>query len=354
MYKFDFTRTLTRKTEINFLFTGILLFMSSCIYEDSYCDLESPIKVDLNLKISVDSIGKITLPEDSVNLDSVSKEYDVRYQVKVYKITEQSVSQTPSIEWVFLKDSLSDLNNIVKSQIAPGKYRVLVFADYVDKGSLKDKFYDTTNFNSITIAGKYQGNSAYREAFIGEQDINVAIDNADENGVVKVDIPMERPFARFNILATDVKEYANIYFGQKLSQSKSGETPILKSIEYGNYHAEISYIGYLPYEFDVFQKRPVDSKTGVAFKDNLRLINNETVQLGYDVVMVNGKESSVIVGFNIYDENNKLVSSVSNVQVPLKRGQLSTLIGKFLTNGTEPNGIGIKPDFDGEFNVNIN
>ena len=98
----------------------------------------------------------------------------------------------------------------------------------------------------------------------------------------------------------------------------------------------------------------MDSKTGVAFKDNLRLINNETVQLGYDVVMVNGKESSVIVGFNIYDENNKLVSSVSNVQVPLKRGQLSTLIGKFLTNGTEPNGIGIKPDFDGEFNVNIN
>ena len=52
------------------------------------------------------------------------------------------------------------------------------------------------------------------------------------------------------------------------------------------------------------------------------------------------------------DVAGKLVSAVPSMVVPLQRGQLTTVRGKFLTSRSE-GAVSIDPSFEGEFNLQI-
>ena len=78
----------------------------------------------------------------------------------------------------------------------------------------------------------------------------------------------------------------------------------------------------------------------------------EEVDLGFDYMFIGQQESGANVSLSIYDETGKLVSAVPSMVVPLQRGQLTTVRGKFLTSRSE-GAVSIDPSFEGEFNVAI-
>lgn len=68
--------------------------------------------------------------------------------------------------------------------------------------------------------------------------------------------------------------------------------------------------------------------------------------------MVNGHESSVAVAMELYDPKGDLIGRTNTVNVPTKRGQNTIVRGKFLTSQTS-GGVGINPDYNGDFNIEL-
>lgn len=342
---------MNNKIVLKLYLIAIALFLGSCVHEypGEGGEPEMPV-VNLSLDLDFNTEWSQFLTVEYSARASAS-DYDVRYQINAYPMIGGEYSATPSKHWTFTKDDISDLSSSFEIALKAGKYRIMVWTDYVDYTKADDKYYSTSDFRDISILGDYEGNNDFKDAFRGVLDIEVVDPNDPARTQVAAVVPMERPLAKFNIIASDVDEYTKDYMSRMKNQSKS-EDAMIPAIEYNKYHAEVIYVGYLPCVFDMFQNKPIDSRTGAYFTSPLVVINEDEVQIGFDYVMVNGKESSVVIGVNIYDENNNLVSSVSNITVPLKRSKMTTVTGKFLTNGTS-SGIGINPEFDGEFNIEI-
>ena len=82
------------------------------------------------------------------------------------------------------------------------------------------------------------------------------------------------------------------------------------------------------------------------------MLDEHNARLGFDYVMVNGRESSVMVAVGLFDENGVRLSMTNPIEVPLKRSMLTTVKGSFLMQDTG-GGVAINPDFDGEYNIII-
>ncbi len=315
---------------------------------------ELPEDGSFDVSVSLTLDFKTDFPQyQTIFYSKSSEEFDVRYTVVAYPEVNGIYSNVPMNKWVFTKDDVNTLNNTVDMSLPARNYRLMVWTDYVSQSTTNDLYYTTESFNSIKLQGLYSGNNDFRDAFMGTLDINVASSEKINSGNVSGVVEMERPLAKFNVIATDVAEYTEEYISQMRNQGKGSDPSLVKAINYSGYRAEIAYVGYLPCEFDMFQNKPIDSTSGVKFSGAPRILDDGSIELGFDYIMVNGKESSVIIGINIYDDNNSLISTVESITVPLKRSQLTTIRGKFLTHGAS-SGIGINHEFDGEYNVIIN
>ena len=108
----------------------------------------------------------------------------------------------------------------------------------------------------------------------------------------------------------------------------------------------------MPSTFNMRDNKPCDSSTGVSFTSDITLIDEHNARLGFDYVMVNGHESSVMVAVGLFDENGVRLSMTNPIEVPLKRSMLTTVKGSFLMQDTR-GGVAIEPGFDGEYNIII-
>lgn len=99
-------------------------------------------------------------------------------------------------------------------------------------------------------------------------------------------------------------------------------------------------------------RKPTDAKTGMKFSSTLRPLNEDEALIGFDYVLVNGTESSVGVQVALYDPSGKMLSLSNPVTVPIVRGKVTTVRGRFLTLATG-SGIGVDPGFDGEYNIEL-
>ena len=102
----------------------------------------------------------------------------------------------------------------------------------------------------------------------------------------------------------------------------------------------------------MFINRPADSWTGVIYDSTIRAVNDDEAEVAFDYVFVNGSETAVTVAMEVYDLDDNLLARIPAFDVPLKRSKLTIVKGDFLT--TRAGGeIGISPDFEGDFNIEI-
>lgn len=238
------------------------------------------------------------------------------------------------------------LDRTFEVDLPAGDYSILGWSDFVDVGKTDDKYYATDDMRAVTVIqdkrGNHPGGLEGRQCFRGDALATVTLpdpvawDEVAEEKSIDIYIDMERPIAKFRFIATDSQEF--------LTRGTRG---------LDDYYAIISYPTYMPSTFNARLDKPTDSRTGQYFSTDISAIDEHKSQLGFDYMFVNHTDASAQVAVDIYEKKtNRKISSSGSITIPLRRGHVTEISGKFFTT-TNNSGMGINPDFDGEFNIEI-
>lgn len=259
--------------------------------------------------------------------------HDLRCQVVAYPVNPAGAIVDAPVMSQTVLFTAGGQQGECRMVLPSGSYRLLAWADWVDRGSVTDKYYATGDFGDISFKGRYEGNNDYRNAYTGKAEVSFQVKQGDTTTVVREQLPLRSIMGKVKFVATDYNEY--LAKGQNLR--------IL-----------VAYTGFLPNRYSVLRGVPFDATTGVNFLSSMSELSTEgdgSATLGYDYVMVNGEESSVTMALGMYDDEGKLVGTSSTLNVPIKRGGITVVKDKFLTRTSSSGGIGIDPSFDGDINI---
>lgn len=333
------------------LATALLLpFFSSCVHE--WPDNTTPAGIILDFKFDTDLPPYLTVNYETKTKES-EIEHSIRYTVEAYRLLPSGdYNEIPDARFSFLNDNVKLLDYTAEISLPEGKYKILSWVDYVKKGDPGHLYYDNTNFKETILTEGHKANTDYRDAFTGYQEIEV-IRLPSTSAPITYQVNMQRPLAKFDIVATDVEEFLTKQLEAMRNKTK-GETdtkgPLKLDID--DYTVKVSYVGFMPNSFNILTNKPNDAITGVLFESKIKYITDSEASLGFDYVFVNGKESIVQIKIEIYDKEGDRVASTRVIDVPLLRSKLTTVKGEFLTS-TAKGGVGINPGFDGDYNIEI-
>lgn len=306
-----------------------------------------PVELSLDLKFKLGLGILVDFKTIYIETRAAEAPFEARYQLRFHPLlADGSFDRDSCIAYAFSHDELEALNFEAPLSLVPGQYHCRAWVDFVPTDSVADHFYDTTDFDAITLRMPYEGNTDYRDAFCGVQHFEVFLPELMPEQTLQME--MERPLAKYRFIATDLKEFAEL----RLKDTDGDLNAAVPPIDLSQYKVVVTYDGFLPSVFSLTTDRPVDACTGVAFSGPLRQLTDEEVEMAFDYVMVGPQEGGVNVSLAIYDEAGKLVSAVPGMVVPLQRGQLTTVRGKFLTSRSE-GAVSIDPSFEGEFNIQL-
>ena len=150
---------------------------------------------------------------------------------------------------------------------------------------------------------------------------------------------LERPFAKYRLIATDVEAYYNLI-------EKGEALPPIEDLQ-----VRVTYEGFFPTGFNVATGKPNDAlNTGIHYTSVPTVAEGYDAkvnrQVGADFVLTNGEESFVNVTIQMIDTNTgDIVTTVQHVKISYKRGHLTTVTGHFLTAGKTPGGVQIDTEW---------
>ncbi len=306
-----------------------------------------------------------------------------RYTVKFYpELPDGTFSPSASEDYtlVLTRDDLTTLDFSAVTYLPEGEWQVRCWADYVERGSARDLYYLTQDFSAIALPESYTAGTDLKDAFLGSAEVTLRRVGTQQ-APVTARLEMERPLAKFQFIATDfgalvtkvmrekmsVEEYGKWLQAIRLERESSGagaprpeagapnawNPSKAPGFTPSDYYIRFYYTSFLPSEFNMFTNKPIDSRSGVQFDSEFTPLSMDEVLMGFDYVLVNGLESNVSVQVALYDKStNNLLSLSPVINVPLTRSRITTVRGDFLTLSTG-GGIGVCPDFDGEYNITI-
>lgn len=219
-------------------------------------------------------------------------------------------------------------------------YTLAVWTDYVKAGTTDDLYYDTENLQQVACTDPYTGSTPYRDCLYGTTPLDLRNYRDEWNARVQVKVDMVRPLAQYEIIATDVKDFL-----RKTKKQRADDETFTITFSYGF---------YLPTVFNVLSGKPADSRTGIAYTTPLTVPTDgqKECTIGTDFVFVNGTESFVSLSMEIRDSGGDVISRTTGLEVPYRRGHLTTVRARFLTNEMQ-GGVDIDDDFDGNIDVDL-
>lgn len=220
------------------------------------------------------------------------------------------------------------------------EYTLAVWTDYVAAGTDTDLYYDTKDLQYVACTAPYTGSTPYRDCLYGTTALDLRQYREEWNAKVQIKVDMVRPLAKYELIATDVAEFLE----RTAQQRAQGES----------YTVTFSYSFYIPAVFDVLAGKPCESWPEISFTLPLALPEEgETLHtVGSDFIFANGGESSALLAMEIRDSRGNRVSRVSGIDVPYRRGHLTTLKGAFLTSEMK-GGVEIDTEWDGEVEIDM-
>ena len=282
--------------------------------------------------------------------------HDARYVVRAFPAGERA-PDAAFRTFVFTGSSTEALDRTVSVSLPEGTWDLYVWTDFVDHGSIDDKYYTTGDFARISYADldTYGGSNHCREAFRGTATIDITHPHRfmeDETlPAYSVTIDMQRPMGRFDFISTDVEEFVK-QLGTLSSVSRADiDAKSLSRADLSEFRVVFRYNAFMPCTYNAFTDKPVDSWTGMSFESSLD-VSDEGILLGFDHVLVNGQETVVNVSVEVYNGAGEMIASTPSIEVPVIRSKYTNVKGEFLTSKGS-GGVSISPGFNGDYNIEI-
>lgn len=266
----------------------------------------------------------------------------IRYEVRLFRATEHGYEHTPAYTLSFQAPRSEGLARDVKLSVPPHRYLALVWADY-------GPYYNTASFEQISLDGTYSGCNWDRDAFRGKEELSMA-DIRTTDATYEATVQLVRPLAQYRVVATDKKAFLQFWAREYSLRHGLAVKSEFQEEDLNNFKVRVVYPQYLPSSLNLFTDRPSDSTVGVSFWTNMQVRTDGNVDLGFDWVMVGPTDGEVVVTLEFYDAEGEYISTVQNIEIPLRRSQITTVEGRLLTSGVD-SGIAIDPTFDGEFTI---
>ena len=219
--------------------------------------------------------------------------------------------------------------------LLPGDYDLCLWADW-DGG-----YYDADDLTRVTLrTGDYAagGETDAKDAYYAAGALSVSGETGTEA------IALERPFARYRLVADDAEAYRDLV-------AKGEALPPVEALV-----ARVTYEGFFPTTFDVAAGKPTDAlNTGIHYTSVPTATEGEAdgnLQVGADWVLTNGGESFVTLTVEMMDSRTgEVVGTVEGVRVDYKRGHLTTVTGHFLTAGRTSGGVQVEHNWGNDVTV---
>lgn len=201
-------------------------------------------------------------------------------------------------------------------------------------------FYNASDFNRVKIiSDNYKGNTDYRDAFSGD----IKADTYSE-ATEPYEVAMTRPMGKFELVTIDLSEFLD-------RETSRRSLPTRARAE--DYNLIISFSYYFPNSYSLFDDRLENSASGVSFETKMTVNGVNEASLGFEYVMLNDiSDAGVQARVDIYDPNYTHVAGSTTLTIPMHRDRHTLLRGAFLSELND-GGIGIDPDFEGDFNVTM-
>ena len=308
------------------------------------------VNVELTLNLDLNLPEQGNEEESSVRV-SANTDYLHRFIVEVY------LNRQPVARQVFV-ENITDRTHLslpVDMQLHAREYQLVVWKDYVSAETPEEDLHWNTQSLVPVIPNRasHTGNTEYKDVFVGTTSLDLTAYADQWGAVVEQDVTLQRPVARYELIATDVDKFL-----QRIADGEvSGE----------RFTARIKYSGYLPVGYNVLDDVPKHSLMYMQYNTSFDVPEEGTDELrvGFDYVFVSNEGSaSVPMEIEIVNENNVTVAN-SVLNVPLERGKNTVWTGEFLTGddqggqggGDEPgedeDGIGIDSDYDDEIDFGV-
>ena len=350
-----------RNRHIRKLWSGLLalpFLMAACtLHEEPELTADGELGVDpTEVNVEVNLTLDLNLPEQG-NEENSSARVSANTDYLHRFIVEAYLNRQPVARQVFV-ESITDRTHLslpVSMKLHARSYQLVVWKDYVSAETpQEDLHYNTQSLVPvIPNRASHTGNTEYKDVFVGTTSLDLSAYTDQWGAVVELDVALQRPVARYELIATDVDKFL-----QRIADGEvSGE----------RFTARIKYSGYLPVGYNVLDDTPKHSLMYMQYNTSFDVPEEGTDELrvGFDYVFVSNEGSaSVPMEIEIVNENNVTVAN-SVLNVPLERGKNTVWTGEFLTGddqggqggGDEPgedeDGIGIDPDYDNETDLGV-
>ena len=240
----------------------------------------------------------------------------------------------------------SDGTYLAELSLMPGDYDLRLWADW------NGGYYNADDLGKVLVlTDSYvaNGETDKKDAYYATAPLQLSPEGREpqanqslptgEVGGASVSLTLERPFAKYRLIATDVEAYYNLI-------NKGEALPDIEDLQ-----VRVTYEGFFPTGFNVATGKPNDAlNTGIHYTSVPTVAEGYDAkvnrQVGADFVLTNGEESFVTVTIEMIDTNTgEAVATVQHVKIPYKRGHLTTVTGHFLTAGKTPGGVQIDTEW---------
>ena len=134
-----------------------------------------PSLVNFNLNLAVDPAMEPYVPSGkAAGPEEKAVAHDVRWIVEIFR---DEIDGEPEASCVLTCDPAPDGNHRHNTSfdLHAGKYVIVAWADYVDDGSVADKYYNVSSLSQISIAAPedYIGNEEHKDTYVAVEEVDL-------------------------------------------------------------------------------------------------------------------------------------------------------------------------------------
>lgn len=338
-----------------------LIWLAAALLLAVGCDVhEFPVgEEDLTLTLVLNCDDTMTLLED-LEFETRTKQkgtkapdqdgWRLRTMVNIYEAQPGGTwSLTPWWSTEILDADVTNLTREVTVTIPPKHFRALVWTDYVNTDGTK--FYSVDDFPEVYMLNSGVGGTDYKRSFTTVQDLPLQ-EIAEQGAEIRKEYTLEMPLAKLRFTATDIEDFKSKVRERSIPSAYSPAGPrSFEDMDINQFTLKITYLGYVPDTWNVREQLTSDSNVGRSFSCNARLQEDNTIDLGFDYIMVDGR-TTIDLAIEVYDDRDVLFTRVPKLTVPIEKGKITNVIGRLMTHGISGSVV-VDNNFEGEYNIYI-